>query len=138
MMNGENGKAYSDSELKQALYEVEDLMDQLLTPWFVGDQAAYCIKQNKLLDGTGIDLYIRDKSLTQYVYDILADKFKFAPDQVKNGFEYKASNNVPIRVKVYTRNYYFFKYPDHVVYNYGTYQLPNPWDTYWKSRFLIR
>lgn len=138
MMNGENGKEYSSQELQEALYVVEDLMDQLLTPYFLVMETARSVKENKLLEGNGIDIAIRDKSLTQYVYDILQDQLKLTPEQVKNGFEYKAPSGVPIRIKVYSRNYYFFKYPDHVVYNFGTYQLPNPFDVYWKSRFLIR
>ena len=138
MTNGENGKQFSDEELKEALFTIEDLMDQLLTPYFLLGKTAECAKYNKLLEGDGIDIGIRDKSLTQYVYDILADQLKLTPEQIKDGFEYKAVNGVPIRVKVYSRNYYFFKYPDHVIYNFGTYDLPNPFENYWKSRFLIR
>ena len=138
MTNGEIGKEYSSSELQEALYVVEDLMDQLLTPYFLLGKTAECVKNNRLLEGDGIDIGIRDKSLTQYVYDILQDQLKLTSEQVKNGFEYNAVNGVPIRVKVYSRNYYFFKYPDQVVYSYGTYQIPNTFDIYWKSRFLIR
>lgn len=137
MLNGKTGKQYTSDELDAALREVEDLMDQLLTPYFILGQSAYCLKYKVALDGTGIDVGIRDKSITQYVQDILKG-YNFDPEGIKNGFEFNALNGVPIRVKVYSRNYYFFKYPDHVVYNFGTYMLPNPFDSYWKSRFLIR
>ena len=134
---GKIGKQYTEEELNLALREVEDLMDQLLTPYFVGGLVGYCLRKKMIIEGDGVDIWIRDKSITQYVEDILKG-YNFDPQTLKNGFEYKASNSVPIRVKVYTRNYYFFKYPDHVVYNFGTYQLPNPFDIYWKTRFLIR
>ena len=137
-MNGMSGRQFSNEKLKEGLFFVEDLMDQLLTPYFLHNKTAYSVKHNMLLEGDGIDVLIRDKSFTQYVYDILADKFKLTKDQVKNGFELKSVSGVPIRINVYTRNYKFFNYPDHVVYEFGTYQLANPFDVYWKSRFLIR
>lgn len=136
--NGRSGPIFSSEKLQEALFTIEDLMDQLLTPYFLHLKTAECVKNNTLLDGDGIDVMIRDKSLTQYVYDILADKFKLTPDQIKDGFELKSVGGVPMRVKVYKRDYHFFKYPDHVVYQFGTYQLPNPFGVYWKSRFLIR
>lgn len=112
-------------------------MDRLLTPYFLLGKTADCVKHDRLLEGDGIDVGIRDKSFTQYVYDILKEYFKLTPEEVNKGFEYKVGE-VPVRIKVYSRNYYFFKYPDHVVYQFGTYQLPNPWEVYWKSRFLVR
>lgn len=138
METGKTGKQFTSDQLQEALFTIEDLMDQLLTPYFLLGKTAECVKNNMLLGGNGIDVGIRDKSLTQFVYDILADKFKLTPDQIKNGFELKSVSDVPIRIKVYSRNYYFFKYPNQVVYNFGTYQLPNPFDVYWKSRGLIR
>ena len=137
MTNGESGKQFNSEDLQKALLSVEDLMDQLLTPYFLLGKTAECVKYDRLLEGDGIDVGIRDKSLTQYVYDILRDQFKFQPEDVQKGFEYKVGE-VPVRIKVYTRNYHFFKYPDHVVYQFGTYALPNPFEIYWKARGLIR
>ena len=135
-MNGMNGQIFNHEELYKALLNVEDLMDSLLTPWFLHNKTAEDVKNNKLLEGNGIDVMIRDKSITQYVRDILKG-YSFDPATLKNGFEYKVGN-VPVRIKIYTKDYEFFKYPDHVVYQFGTYQLANPFDIYWKSRFLIR
>ena len=136
-MNGATGE-FSNEQLLEALRTVEDLMDQLLTPYFLLGKTAECVKKNMLLDGTGIDVGIRDKSLTQYFYDIVADRLKLTKDQIKDGFEYNAVNGVPIRIKVYTRDYSFFKYPDHVVYQFGTYQLANPFNNYWKAQYIIK
>ena len=121
----------------KALYNVEDWMDQLLTPYFLLGKTAEAVKYDKLLEGDGIDVGIRNKSFTQYVYDILKTNFNLLPEDVNKGFEYKVGE-VPVRVKVYTRNYHFFKYPDIKIYQYGRFQLPNPFENYWKSRFLVR
>ena len=138
MTNITNGEQFSSGKLAEALFTIEDLMDQLLTSYFLHEMTAWHVKHNELLSGDGIDVLIRDTACTQYVYDILADRLKLTPEQVKNGFEYNAVNGVPIRIKVYKRNYQFFKYPDHVVYNFGTYQIANPFELYWKSRGLIQ
>ena len=112
-------------------------MDRLLTPYFLLGNTADDVKHDRYLHGDGIDIGIRNTAFTQYVYDILNAFFQYKPEDVKNGFEYKVGE-VPVRIKVYTRNYHFFKYPDLKVYQFGNYQLPNPFDIYWKSRFLIR
>ena len=135
--SGTNGWQFSHEELLKALYNVEDWMDQLLTPYFLLGKTAEAVKYDKLLEGDGIDVGIRNKSFTQYVYDILKTNFNLLPEDVNKGFEYKVGE-VPVRVKVYTRNYHFFKYPDIKIYQYGRFQLPNPFENYWKSRFLVR
>ena len=137
MTNGRNGVIFSHDKLYPAFTTVEDLMDRLLTPYFLHMKTAEDVKNNRLLEGDGIDVMIRDKSITQYVEDILKDEMNLMPEQIRNGFEYKVGE-IPVRVKVYSRNYHFFKYPNHVVYQFGTYQLANPWDVYWKARGLIR
>ena len=135
--SGKNGQNFNSDQLYEALRNVEDLMDRLLTPYFLLKKTAYDVKHDRYLEGDGIDVGIRSTAFTQYMYDILKEFFGFTPEEVNKGFEYKVGE-VPVRIKVYFRNYHFFKYPDTKVYQYGTYLLPNPWDIYWKSRFLIR
>mgnify|MGYP001561485115 CR=1 FL=1 len=137
MTNLTNGHKFSHEELLKALQDVEDRMDILLTPYFLLHKTAECVKYDKLLEGDGIDVGIRDKAFTQYMYDILKANFGLSPDEVRNGFTYKVGE-VPVRVKVYTRNYNFFQYPDHKVYMFGTYQLPNPFENYKKAQYIVR
>ena len=136
-MNGESGQIFNHEELYKALRGVEDLMDILLTPYFLLGKTAEDVKNNRQLEGEGIDVGIRNTALTQYVYDILKTNYGFSKEDVDNGFTFKVGE-VPVRIKVYKRNYYFFKYPDTAVYEFGSYQIPNPFDAYWKSRFIVR
>ena len=46
-------------------------------------------------------------------------------------------NHLPIEVKVINKKWGFFKFPETKFWMYDDYQLPNPWDKYWKARFLI-
>ena len=137
MTNLTNGHKFSHEELLKALYNVEDFMDQLVTPYFLLMETGDCVKHDRLLSGTGIDVGMRNKSFTQFVYDIMKTNFNLTPEEINQGFEYKVGE-VPVRVKVYTRNYKFFQYPDIKIYEYGRFQLPNPWDVYWQTRFIVR
>ena len=131
-----SGVKFNHEQLYTALMDAEDLMDRLLTPYFLLGETANAVKHDLSLEGDGIDIGIRDKSLTQYVYSILDSEKGLKQEDVENGFEYLVSG-VPVRVKIYTRNYPFFSYPDFKTYLYGNYQLANPFDMYWKVRGLI-
>jgi hypothetical protein len=47
-------------------------------------------------------------------------------------------NGVPIKIKLITRMYAFFQNLDFAFYFADEYNLPNPWEKYVKSRYLIR
>ena len=136
-MNGTSGVRFSSEELSKALLDVEDLMDRLLTPYVLLGKTAECVKNDRLLDTEAIEVGIKKTDITQYVRDVIRTYLNVELNNIENGFEYKAGA-VPVKVKVYTRNYTFFKYPDTKVYSFGTYLIPNPFEVYWKVRGLIR
>lgn len=55
----------------------------------------------------------------------------------KQGFQWRY-HGVPILLRVIKRNYACFQNPDFVWYKAEEYRVPNPFDTYWKTRHLIR
>lgn len=134
MTDGETGKPYSHEELCAALRDVEDLMDRLLTPYVLLGKTAECVKKDKMLEGDGIDVAIKSSALTQYVIDILKTYLNLSKEDIENGFYYNSRNNIPIRIKVYRKQYDFFTYVDRKMYQFGLYDLPNPFDEYWKIK----
>lgn len=46
--------------------------------------------------------------------------------------------DVPIYVTVITKKWKFFNMPDMKYYGPDYFNLPNPFDSYWKSRYLVR
>ena len=46
--------------------------------------------------------------------------------------------NVPIIFKEITRHYAFFQNPDTKFFDVDEFKVPNPFDTYWKSRFFVQ
>ncbi|MFZ5845295.1 MAG: hypothetical protein ACOY0S_02395 [Patescibacteria group bacterium] len=113
-------------------------MDAAMTPFFVLGETADCVKHNKPLTGRAIYLGMFRRHMdTRFVNEIITAHVKRDFEEIKDGFEYLVGE-VPVKVKVITRNYHFLKYPDHRIYEFGDYLVPNPFATYWKARFLIR
>ena len=138
MKNGDSGKkSFSHQDLHLAFVNVEDLMDRLLTPYILLGKTADAVKFGRELEGDGIDIGIKQTSLTQYFCSIVDSELHLKREDIENGFEYMVGQ-VPVRIKVYKLDYQFFKFPDTKVYLYGTYLLPNPYEKYWKARDLIR
>ena len=137
-MSGKSGKMFSHEELNKALMDVEDLMARAFVDFFPLHKTAQCIKYQNRLEGDAIYVGISIKHIrTRFAAETISDYTKLPIDSLQSGFEYMVGE-VPVKVKVITRNYGFYKYPDRTIYEYGDYLLPNPFDTYWKARFLVR
>lgn len=46
--------------------------------------------------------------------------------------------NVPIVFKEIKRKYRFFQQPDTKFFDVDEYKLPNPFESYWKARFIVQ
>lgn len=46
--------------------------------------------------------------------------------------------NVPIIFREIKRNYKFLENPDTRFYDVDEYKIPNPFESYWKARFLVQ
>ena len=141
-MNGENGnkskKVFTHDELNKALMDFEDLAERCFMGFFPRLITADCVKFGKKLEGDAIYLAVSIKDMrTRYVNETVSLYLGKTVDEVQKDFEYLV-DEVPVKVQVYTRNYNFYKYPDRTVYEFGDYLLPNPWNTYWKSRWLVK
>ena len=137
-MDGKNGKTFSHEELAKAMFHWWDLANSAFITFFPVHITADCIKHQKKYAGDAIYVAVPLKDMrTRYVYETIAAGTGKSQEEVQKDFEYLVGE-IPVRVKVYTRDYKFFKYPDRTIYEFDDYLLPNPFDTYWKSRFLIK
>ena len=135
-MNGEESK-FSQEQLDKALLDSFDLMRRVLleTTYFVLGETAKCIYENRGLDSDGIEVGIEKRYIGPEVLSTLKD---WATEDIgDNGFTYEFEG-VPVRVKFIKRKYHFFQYPDMRFYGPEVYKLPNPFQNYWKARFLIK
>ncbi len=65
-------------------------------------------------------------------------------EETKYGYKYyftpptKWSIKIPVEIHVYKRHYQFFDNPDKGWVGVDDFRIPNPFDSYWKARFLIQ
>ena len=135
--NGENGQTFSLEQLNKALRALDDLMDRCVVQnqYVLADWTAHSVKNKGGLFGDGIDAMIKTKYLTKEVVDTIKE---YSPAVFgEKGFSYEFEG-VPIRVKYVTKNFSFLEHPEMMIYDFEDYQVPNPFDVYWRGRTLIR
>ena len=138
MTIGTNLNQFTHEELNKTLMDFEDLAARCFIQFFPRLITADCVKHQKLLQGDAIYVGVSIKEMrTRYVYETIAQYLNKGKEEVQENFEYFVGK-VPVRVQVYKKNYEFFQYPDRTIYYYGDYLLPNPFDKYWKARFLVK
>ena len=131
-----NGEQFSHGELETALLDVDDVMLRctISEDYLVIGLTGKCIKDNKRLEGDGIDVGVLSKDLNVGRKDIMRQIT--GQEFVNDVLTYKVGN-VPIRVRILPDGYDFFKYKDLKIYSFEDFQLPNSFDEYWKMRDQI-
>lgn len=86
-----------------------------------------------------IEIGIQQKDLSPITYPTLKTLLKSAHVEAKYDdasiqFE---KYGVPVYIKIVRRKYAFFQNPNRVFYRVTEFDLPNPFDGYWKARFFI-
>jgi hypothetical protein len=143
---------FSSKQLNEALYHATDITDRCLLPFFLMSETAACIVNEEILEGcTGIYLGVPIRYLAEYTLSTLRTLAKGA-DTNYGIKEYAEKLNkkgkicnitwvyrgVPIELKVINRNYSFFEHPDFKYYMAEEFKIPNPFENYYKARFLIQ
>ena len=91
------------------------------------------------MTGDGIDVGIEKRYLTK---EVMSTFKTYRPNAIitERGMTYISQYetcDVPIRIKFIGRKYKFFEHPDTAFYLAGNYKIPNPFDNYYKARFII-
>ena len=129
--NGLTGK--TDYDFSRALLELENLMDGASIKFILLGEVAKRLKEEQKLDGLEkIEVGVPKLQLSEYARSALKTLIK------KDDWQHLEFNGIPIEIKVIERKYKFFKFPDRAVHWGGWFNVPNPMDVYWKSRFLVR
>ena len=133
-----NQTGFSSEQLNSALLELDDLFTRvgLVNIYLLIGQTGRAVKDGADLSGDRLEVSIPAKTVTPEVKSNLKI---YAPGLVETdkGFGFTV-NGIPVDVRVIQRNYKFFQYPEPIIYKYEDYQLPNPFEGYWKSRHLVR
>lgn len=129
-------KLPAESEIRAAFRFVYDTLEALMLTnhYTLLGNAAKAVKDEDYTPFALLEVGIQTNRLTPEVRQSLKEwKYKITD----RGWE-QTYMNVPIVFKEIKRNYHFFQNPDTKFFDVDEYKLPNPWDNYWKSRFIIQ
>ena len=144
--NGENSTKFTEAQLRDALMHAEDVLDRALLSleMLVLGETAKAMKDEAPLSGDGIDIGIEERYMNESTIGVLEsirDSEHMLPYDIRfddpRGFSWEY-NGVPIRFKFIHRKYPWFTYPQEAFYFTGNYRIPNPFEKYYKARFLVR
>lgn len=130
------GLAFDSDQQLIALRDVEDLVDRSLAPMILLRDTAASLVNNGQLDCQEICVGIRTGQLTREVLSVF-ETYKPEMEETDWGWRYKSADGMPISIQKLHKNYEFFRQPDFVFFWGGTYLVPNPFDKYWKTRFIV-
>ena len=136
-------------QLNAALRANYDLCEYL--PYLIMGYTAKGAKEGKLY-GNKIEIGIEKNELVKPLLDGVrthieveidrgrCDYKEISDDWIKYTWKLNKSDPVavPVECRIIHRNYQFFKFPDHVVYNYDEFRIPNPINKYLKARYIIQ
>lgn len=129
---------FSYPSTESALYYLEDVMDRAMIPFvLLGDVSRSVVKNLDTEVTQPIEIGIKKKHLTQYAMRTLP---MFLPPDTVYG-EDKITftwDQTPVTVKIIKRDWKVLENPDQVFYKITQFNIPNPFNEYWKQRFLIR
>ena len=114
--------------------DLEDIMERAMCPYILTLDTARCVKESIPLEGNKITCVVKYNEATKYKRSTFTSYSK--AEVTDEGFVYEL-NGVPIEINFIKKEYKFFEYPDSKTYMAGFYLLPNPFNVYWRSRFLI-
>ncbi len=132
---------YKSWDVNAVLRDIYDLGEMILArPLLLGEVAKQIHDEQdimfdlKLPIGTKIEWGISKKNMTPEKVSLFKTwNFK----ENEKGFEY-TFEYIPVQIIVYKNNYAFFKNPDMKFYKVDDFDIPNPFDKYWKARYLIK
>jgi hypothetical protein len=131
---------HGDIEVRDALRWIADLLESSQIPFMVLGDLMKQIKTGEPINVDKIQIGIKSdcwNNTTKHLIEtfLLNTPYKGMDLAEPVKFEWA---NVPIELKIIKRKYEFFKNPDFVWFWVDEYKIPNPWDKYYKARFIIK
>lgn len=146
----------SREQLDAALRAIWDVME--FYEWYLTKDTAKGAKENALF-GDKITAAIHKRFLTKEVVSAIKtqldywqerkiiESLQWTDEIIKwnflkvidtKGNTITFEKPLPVELKLLQRRYGFFDFPDPITYNFDDYKLANPFNRYWKARFIVR
>jgi hypothetical protein len=130
------GEMPTEFELRSAFRFVYDTLEglMLVSHYNLLGDASNAVRFEDYTPFKTLEVGIQTKRLTPEVKQSLKE---WGYQTTDKGWE-QEKFNTQILFKEIKRNYQFFQNPDTRIFDVDEYKIPNPFDTYWKSRFLVQ
>jgi hypothetical protein len=140
-INGLNGTinkkpAFDHDQITKALLSLEDTFERAIMPFMLLEGAAKQLHEELPFELTELSVGVLRKDWTQYgsaTFMMCQPTAQWVKDNIEVMVE-----GVPTVVWIIQKHYKFFERPDFRWFNATEFFIPNPFDRYWSSRFIIR
>ena len=133
-----NGVELSSEKLDDAFFDAYDLMSRCLLQsiFLVLGDTGRALDEKRIITGDGVYIGIPKRYLTKEVKSTLRT---FHPESeiTEQGMTY-THFGVPVNIKFINNNYKFFQHPESVFYAAENFQIPNPFNKYFRARMIVR
>ena len=131
-----NTKNFNHDQLYKALLDVRDLLERCVVPMILLGETSRCAWDDKNLGGQEIVVGIKKMEYSDLVKRTLKS---LRPSGVLEDTEFRyLVDDVPVRIKVIQRRYEFMQNLDRKYYLYDEYLFPNPFEKYFKARYIVQ
>ena len=138
--SGLSGRMHTKDDVRRALLDLTDMLEMAMLPYvLLGDIAKAMVDGHDGISGDDIfvpviEVGLYQRNMTPEVLSLFRT-WKF--NQTDYGYTYTFSG-VPVELHVIKRRYNFFEQPDQRFFGPDVFTIPNPFDKYWKARFIIQ
>jgi hypothetical protein len=130
-----NGTNLSPEELQAALLDVQDALERAQIKFIVLREAAYSLFFYEDLKGKDITVGVPYKQWMPECVSVLK-AWRPQLEEDLHGYMYKVGN-VPVHIRVIEKRFRFLEDPDSRNYYDCSLYIPNPFQSYWRSRSFV-
>lgn len=127
---------FGHDKIDNALLAVQDSCSRCVMPFMLLEGIAKQMRENVPFKLKEITLGVKEKDFTKFaksIFTMLHPEAEVTPDYI-----FLRVDGVPVIIWIIHRKYKFFERPDFLWYKRTEFLIPNPFDKYWKARFLIK
>jgi hypothetical protein len=139
-------RVFTPEELKQALWDWDDVMHRALlqSKYVLLGDTARAAKDDTFLTKVPLEVGIFKRYMTPEVVSLFTPEalrdvaVPITVQEINDKQILLTFRGVPVKVTIIHRKYQMFENPDQVIYAYEDFQVANPFEKYWKARYIVQ
>ena len=131
--------SYKQFDWTNTLEELEFIFEGCAIPFVLLGESARRVKDVKDLAGIeSLEIGVLKRTMNEFIERTLKARWGDWKNQTVDVTLTYSGQKMPVNIKYIERKYKFFENLDTVPYFGGMQRLANPFETYWKSRHLVK